>query len=178
MEILHLEDSANDAALAEALMRGEWPECRIHHVGTRADYETAIHRGDFDVILSDYAMPDFDGLAALEIALSLRPEKPFIFMSGCLGEEHAIEALQSGAFDYVLKDRPGRLVPAIRQALARAEEQRRRRQAEDSLRENRERFRLITENVADLIAVFAPDGRRVYHNPAYQELLGYAPDQP
>jgi PAS domain S-box-containing protein len=87
----------------------------------------------------------------------------------------AVEALKNGAIDYVIKDRMSRLVPAVRRALAQAEELSRRRDAEEALRESQERFRQITENVADLIAVLSPDGKRVYNNPAYRAILG-SPD--
>lgn len=172
MTILHLEDSENDAALVEAVISEEWPQCGITHVSKRAEYLAAIEVGGFDLILSDYAMPDFDGLTALEFARARCPDKPFIFMSGTLGEERAVEALKLGATDYIIKDRPTRLISAIRQALALAEETVRRRETEEALRENRERYRQITENVADMIAVLDLNGRRVYLNPAYRELLG------
>ena len=102
------------------------------------------------------------------------PETPFVFLSGTIGEERAVEALKRGATDYVLKDRPTRLIPAIRQAFALLAESRRRREIEAALRENEERFRQITENVAELIALLDRDGRRIYANPAYRELLGDA----
>ena len=178
MHLLHLEDSANDAALAEALLRSEWPDCRITLVTREAEYQAALEFGAFDLILSDYAIPGFDGLSALRSARSHCPDKPFIFMSGTLGEERAIEALHNGAIDYIVKDRPGRLVPAVRQALARAEESSRRHHAEEALRQNRERFRQITENVADLITVLDLEGRRIYQNPAHLALLGPAAERP
>ena len=172
MNILHLEDSGNDALLIGALVHAEWPDCHITNVVKRAEYEAALDAGGFDLILSDYAMPDFDGPSALELARSRWPEKPFIFMSGTIGEERAVEALKRGATDYVIKDRPTRLIVAIRQALALAGETDRRRRTEEALRQNQERYRQITENVADMIALLDLDGRRIYLNPSYQELLG------
>ena len=172
MNILHLEDSENDATLIEALVRTEWPKCGIRNVVKRAEYMAALEIGGFDLIISDYSMPDFDGLSALALARTWCPDKPFIFMSGTLGEERAVEALKLGATDYIIKDRPTRLIAAIRQALALAEETGRRQRTEEALRQNRERYRLITENVADMIVVLDPAGRRVYFNPAYLELLG------
>jgi PAS domain S-box-containing protein len=172
MNILHLEDSDNDAALVESMVCGEWPRCSITHVAKRSEYLNAIEAGGFDLILSDYAMPDFDGLSALGLARTWCPDKPFIFLSGTLGEERAVEALKLGATDYIIKDRPTRLISAIRQALALADETVRRQRTEEALRENRERYRLITENVVDMIAVLDLHGRRVYLNPAYRELLG------
>lgn len=167
MRVLHLEDSAPDAELFAERITQEYPGCEVHHAATREDFVKALDKGDFDLILSDYTLQNFDGLSALEIARRRFPNKPFIFLSGTIGEERAIEALRRGATDYVIKDRPSRLIPAIRQALARASEEDQLRQTEAALTENRERFRQITENVADLILMFDRAGRCVYLNPAY-----------
>ncbi|MEO5959046.1 MAG: PAS domain S-box protein, partial [Opitutaceae bacterium] len=92
----------------------------------------------------------------------------FFFLSGTIGEERAVEALKRGATDYIIKDRPTRLVPAIRQAMALIDEARSRRGLEEKLRQNEARFRQIAENVADLIALLDLDGRRLYINPAHR----------
>lgn len=172
MQLLHLEDSQPDAELIAQLLRREWPKCGIRQVANGPDYRAALDANRFDLILSDYTVPGFDGLAALALARERFPEVPFIFLSGTIGEERAVEALKRGANDYVIKDRPTRLVPAIRQALALVDEAERRRRTESALRENEERFRQITENVVELIALLDLDGRRLYSNPAYRELLG------
>src|SRR6187549_2005745 len=94
----------------------------------RVDSESALRSvlGEFkpDVILSDFTLPGFDGISALEISRELAPEAPFIFLSGTLGEERAIDALQRGAYDYVLKTNMARLAPAVRRALNEAAAQR------------------------------------------------------
>ena len=172
MQLLHLEDSSSDAELIALVIRREWPHCHIRHVTSEAGYQEALETGTFDLILSDYTLPGFDGLSALALARSHAPTTPFLFLSGTIGEERAVEALKRGASDYVVKDRPTRLVPAIRQALALVEEGERRRRTEAALRENEERFRQITENVVELIALLNLEGRRIYANPAYRELLG------
>ncbi len=172
MHLLHLEDSSQDAELVELMIRREWPACGISRVSSVDEYRTALAGGGFDLILSDYTLPGFDGLLALELARTLSPATPFIFISGTIGEERAVEALKRGATDYVIKDRPSRLIPAIRQAFALLEEAQRRRRTEEALREQQERFRQITENVAELIAVLDLEGRRTYVNPAYRGVLG------
>ncbi len=172
MTILHLEDSENDALMVESLLQDEWPDCHVHRVSSRAEFESALEFEQFDLVLSDYQMPGFDGLRALEQVRTQRSDKPFIFMSGTIGEERAIDAMKRGADDYVIKDRPARLVPAVRQVMARLDEAARRRRVEEALRRNQERFRQISENVADMIAVLDLDGRRVYNNPAYRGVLG------
>lgn len=161
-----------DAELVGRLIRREWPQCCIQHVCTATEYRAALNTGGFDVILSDYTIPGFDGLAALALARARHPATPFLFLSGTIGEERAVEALKRGATDYVIKDRPTRLIPAIRQAFALVAEGERRREMEETLRQNEERFRQITENVAELIAVVNLDRRRVYVNPAYAKLFG------
>src|SRR6266540_5174999 len=140
MRLLHLEDSAADAELVAMKLATELPECQVQHALSRQQYEAALETGSFDLIVSDYTLHGFDGLTALELARTHCPEKPFIFLSGTIGEERAIEALKRGATDYVIKDRPSRLVPAMRHALARAEEEQQLRRTEEALRQNRERF--------------------------------------
>ncbi|HWL15575.1 MAG TPA: response regulator, partial [Opitutus sp.] len=101
MRILHLEDDPRDAELVRLLLREEWPESEITLVATRQAFCEEIRRGDFDLILSDFALGQFDGTEALQIAREIRPEIPFIFVSGNIGEDRAIEALHAGAHDYV-----------------------------------------------------------------------------
>jgi PAS domain S-box-containing protein len=172
MQFLHLEDSPSDAELMEHHLRREWPGCSIRNVGTAAEYRSALEAGKFDLILSDYTLPGFDGLAALALARKFAPGTPFLFLSGTIGEERAVEALKRGAADYVIKDRPTRLIPAIRQTLALAREARERQAAEERSSEHEERFRQVAENVADMIALVALDGRRIYANPAHRPILG------
>ena len=102
---------------------------------TRHQVFDALEKGQFDLILSDFKLPGFDGMRALEIAHALKPETPFVFVSGTIGEEAAIESLRNGATDYVLKDHLARLVPAVRRALAEAEEHVMCRQLQQRLRE-------------------------------------------
>ena len=161
-----------DAELTKCTLCEEWPDCQVTRVETREDLLAALNHERFDLILSDFSLPSFDGLSALELSRQLQPQVPYIFFSGTIGEENAVNALQRGATDYVIKDRPVRLVPAIRQALERVENAASRNRAQDALRENQDRYRQITENVADLIAVVDLNGRRVYNNPAYRTVLG------
>lgn len=106
MRILHLEDSALDAELIQAVVHQEWPDCIFERATTSEEFESALKQSGFDLVLSDYSIPDFDGLSALELARKHCPDKPFIFLSGTIGEERAVEALRRGAVDYVMKDGP------------------------------------------------------------------------
>src|SRR6267378_5595790 len=133
LRLLHLEDSSKDAELLRRKMSKEWPDCHILVVASEADFQHALKQGQFQLILADYRLPGFCGLAALALAQQHCPEIPFIFISGVMGEDVAVEAVKMGAADYVLKDRLARLVPAIRRALNEAEERARRRQAEEQV---------------------------------------------
>ncbi|MDZ8183382.1 MAG: PAS domain S-box protein [Nostoc sp. ChiSLP02] len=143
LRFLLLEDNRLDADILEVTLRGGGIDCELVQVETRADFVTALLRDEFDVILADYALPKFDGIAALEIACDLRPDVPFIFVSRSLGEELAIETLKRGATDYVLKQRLGRLVPAVQRALRETQERRQRKQTELILFEQKRLLELI-----------------------------------
>ncbi len=144
----------------------------LYRVGTREQFARALDAGGYDVIISDYSVPSFDGLAALALAREQRGNIPFILFSGTIGEEAAIESLHNGATDYVLKQRPERLIASLRRALQEFEDRRRRQQAEEALREREEFFRLISESVTDLIAVIDLAGQWVYNSPSYKSILG------
>lgn len=172
MNVLHLEDDDTDAELFEAVLRKEWPECRITRRWTRGEFETALQLENYDIILSDYTMPNFDGLAALDLARSYCPDTPFLFLSGTIGEERAIEALKHGAIDYVLKGSTARLVSAVRGALLHGQREAAKRRAEDSLKKSREQFRQIAENIDDFIVLLDFEGHCLYANPAFLRLVG------
>src|SRR5581483_1578201 len=90
LRILNLEDNANDAELNEAMLSARWPQCELLRVENRADFVSALEQEDVDLILSDYTMPGFNGLEALTIARERKPEIPFLFVSGTIGEDAAI----------------------------------------------------------------------------------------
>ncbi len=137
LRILHLEDDPKDAALVEEVLIAAGLAPVVKVVQTEADFLASLRRRDFDLILADNALPSFDGLTAVMEAQQACPEVPFIFVSGKMGEEAAIDSLKSGAIDYVLKDRLAKLGPAVRRALREARERERRQQAEAELRESR-----------------------------------------
>ncbi len=130
LRILLLEDSTIDAELIEAQLESLDETFVVTRVATRAAYHDELARETFDVILSDFSLPDFDGMAALNVAVALAPDAPFIFVSGVLGEEAAIEAFRKGATDYVLKPRLARLPAAVARALNEARERSERRRIE------------------------------------------------
>ncbi len=129
--VLLLEDSPLDAELVAEQLRTMQPEPQIIRAARRADFVDAVSQGGFDIILADFSLPDFDGMSALDIASKACPDVPFIFVSGVLGEEAAIESFRRGATDYILKQRLIRLPAAVSRALAEARERRDRRHAEE-----------------------------------------------
>jgi PAS domain S-box-containing protein len=173
LRILNLEDNAEDAALNAAMLSARWPACELVRVETRETFIAALGAGGFDIILSDYTMPGFDGLRALTLARARRPEVPFLFVSGTIGEDTAIEALKKGATDYVLKHRLMRLIPAVDRALREAEEHAECRRAEESMRESEHKYRELFECLND--AAFLADaktGKIIDSNRAAENLLG------
>src|SRR6202171_3142090 len=122
LRILYLEDDPRDADLVQEALETAGIICQITRVETQANFIASLEQGGFGVILADYALPSFDGLSALKIAQQRWPHVPFIFVSGTLGEEVAVEALKIGATDYVRKTLLSRIVPSVRRALREARE--------------------------------------------------------
>lgn len=117
IKILLLEDEVDDAELIQDTLATGRIDAAVTHVRSEPTYREALEKGSFDVILADYALPRFDGIAAIELAQRLRPAVPVVIISGAIGEELAVEMLRIGASDYVLKSRPERLIPVILRCL-------------------------------------------------------------
>jgi signal transduction histidine kinase/CheY-like chemotaxis protein len=134
LQILLLEDDAHDAELIQELLEADHFVCEVTRVQTRAEFVAGLENAGINLILADYKLPSFDGLSALKLALDARADLPFIFVSGSLGEEVAIEAVKIGATDYVVKTRLSRLVPSVQRALREARERAERKAFEEALR--------------------------------------------
>lgn len=174
--VLHIEDNLADAELIHETIRRRWPGCEFRRVESREQLRTALAEPDWDLVLSDFSLPGFDGLSALALARERRPDVPFIFLSGTIGEDNAVSALQRGASDYVIKDRPARLVPAIEQALGRIDENRAREKIEAKLRASQELLQQLAEHSADAFwfADISPE-RFIYVSPAVEQIWGRPP---
>src|SRR6187401_1910737 len=135
LRVLILEDQPLDVELLCARLQAEGFEPEPTCVSEGREFEAALTGKEFDVILSDYSLPQFDGLTALRIAREKSPDVPCILVSGTLGEEQAVECLKAGATDYVLKHRLARLGAAVRRALQDAEVRRREKQDAATIRE-------------------------------------------
>jgi len=177
LKVLVLEDNPVDAALMERELRraGLDPEC------IRVDTEEAFlsHlKADVDLILSDFSLPQYNGLLALERVHQSGMEVPFILVSGALGEETAVAAMRKGAADYLLKDRLTRLGPAVLQALDQSRLRRERKTFSEALQRTEARYRDLFENTIEGIFQTTPDGRILTANPALARILGYpSPDE-
>ncbi|HEY4247320.1 MAG TPA: response regulator [Lacunisphaera sp.] len=173
LRLLHLEDNATDAELISMQIAEEWPDCKIRLVASRDDFLAALAQEEFDLILSDFSLPAFNGLEALDLVRKTGSTTPFLFLSGTIGEDNAVEALQHGAVDYLIKDRPARLIPAMRGALQQRREHQLRRRAEQHLREQAE----VLDKARDAICVTDIEGRVTYWNQSANELFGWSGDE-
>jgi len=173
LRLLHLEDNAADAELISMQIAGEWPDCKIRLVSSRDEFIAALEREEFDLILSDFSLPSFNGLEALDLVRKKGSTTPFLFLSGTIGEDNAVEALQRGAADYLIKDRPARLISAIRTALEQRREHQLRRRAEQHLREQAE----VLDKARDAICVTNLAGSVTYWNQSANGLFGWKDDE-
>jgi len=174
VRILYLEDNPTDAELVRARLAAEGIACEIVCVQTSTDYVSAIDQGGWDLIISDFTLPSYDGMSALALAHTKRPDVPFIFFSGTVGEEAAIDALKKGASDYVLKPRPARLVSAVKRALQEAQDKAERRGAEEALRQTEARKAAFFQSALDCIITIDHNGLILEFNPAAEATFGYA----
>ncbi|HUN55029.1 MAG TPA: PAS domain S-box protein [Smithella sp.] len=173
LRILILEDVAADADLMEDEMRQAGLKFVIKRVASRSSFNAALEEFKPGIILSDYNLPGFDGKAALKIAAEKCPEVPFIFVSGALGEELAIELLKKGATDYVLKSRLTKLAPSVRRALDEREEHRQRKKAEIALKESENKYRTIFDNTGTAMIIIDDEGTIILANREFEKLTGY-----
>jgi sigma-B regulation protein RsbU (phosphoserine phosphatase) len=174
LSLLLLEDSALDAQLIAARFEEAGLAVRMERVDNQTGFTRAIEHCRFDLILSDYNVPGFDGLAALTAARLACPHTPFVFVSGALGEERAIELLKRGATDYVLKDRLDRLVPCVTRALREAEGELRRKRTEEALRQSEERYALAIRATFDAIWDWDVVANTLHWNDTLQQVFGYS----
>ena len=166
MKILHVEDSAEDAELVHVMLTEEWRDCAIDVTSDLNEFAAYLAGKNYDLILSDYSLGSFTGLDALRMAQERSPATPFIFLSGTIGEDRAIEALQAGAKDYVIKDRMKRLVTAIHRALRDADGQRKREQAERHIRKqaevlNKARDAIIITDLSGVVSSWNQGAERI-----------------
>jgi PAS domain S-box-containing protein len=174
LRILMLDANAGDTAAIEKELERAGISFTAERVEAKDRFERALEEFEPHLVLSDYWLPSFDGISALGLCRKKLPDVPFIFVSGALGEELAIDAMKNGATDYVLKVGLSRLVPAVRRALRESEERAERKRAESKLRESEERLQTILGAVSTGVVIIDPVTHKIVDaNPAAVEMIGF-----
>lgn len=175
LSILHLEDNPKDAELVRALLEADGLECNITRVQSRDEFDSAITRGSWDLIISDFSLPSFDGLLALALLREKSSNVPFILVSGTVGEDVAVTSLHEGAADYLLKQRLERLPSAVRRALREVRHRSEREHSATALRKSHEHYLRVVEDifrfVPESLLVFTGNMDLYKHNKAFEDLV-------
>ena len=152
LSILLIEDSPDDAELLYHALRSAGFRFQVQRVDTARGFENLLEKGPWDVVISDYSMPGFDGLSALHILKNRGMELPFIMVSGQRGENFAVEVMKAGAHDFIVKSNLSRLGPALKRELGEAKNRLARKAAELSIQRQNERLRLVNDTAKDLLS--------------------------
>ena len=178
LRLLIVEDLLSDAELAVYELGRAGLSCTALRVQTEDDFARELEEFRPQLILCDFSMPGFDGVSALALANERCPDVPFIFVSGTIGEELAIESLKRGATDYILKTNLARLAPAVKRALEEARERERIRSTEAELAAMRERIDSIFDSLRDVVWSVSPTQRQIiYINAATRQVFGRLPEE-
>ncbi len=177
LKVLSLEDNREDAELMERELRKGGLKFEVRRVWTKEALFRELKDFCPDLIIADFTLPAYDGLKALDDVRKKCRDVPFIFLTGTMGEEFAIDTLKSGATDYVLKGHVSRLVPAVSRALREHEERKERRLAEESLRESEEKFKGLAASAQDAIITMDAGGKISYWNESAARMFGYSAEE-
>jgi len=177
LAVLIVEDTESDAQLIVRLLKKASYEINFEQVETAAQMRAMLEKQVWDVVISDYSLPQFNGHAALRLLQEMGLDIPFIVVSGTIGEEIAVDMMKVGAHDYLMKGNLARLVPAVERELAQSEVRRKRKQAEEAIKLSHKRFQSLIENSADAITLLDANGIAIYDSPASPGMLGYDPDE-
>ncbi len=173
IRVLIIEDNEDDTILeTDALVRGGF-NIVYERIESRESLTKALDTKNWECIISDYSLPQFTGLEALEILKNSGKDIPFILISGTIGEETAVDAMKAGASDYIMKNNLNRLVPAFKRELREAESRSQKRQAEAAIQFERILLRTLIDNIPDFIYVKDRDCRIIVANKSSIEFMGY-----
>jgi two-component system, NarL family, sensor histidine kinase UhpB len=174
LKLLLVEDSEEDAALLLLRLRQSGYKVLCDRVETAPAMKAALQRQSWDLVISDYVMPQFSGLAALKVLQEHGADIPFIIVSGLIGEDTAVEAMKAGAHDYLMKDNLARLIPAVERELAEAKIRQQRREADEQLRQEHTFRKTIEASIPSGISVIDLDRRQTYVNPGFCSMVGWS----
>ncbi len=178
LAVLIVEDSENDALLIVRLLEKAGYAVVFEQIETAAQMRTALEKRAWDMVISDYSLPQFGGRAALMLLKAKQLDIPFIVVSGTIGEENAVALMKAGAHDYLTKENLARLAPTVARELEQAQDRRERKQARDALRESEERFRFVLNNSRD--AAYRRNlqtDRYDYMSPVIEQVLGWSAEE-
>jgi len=177
LKVLIMEDSDRDVALEVRALKAAGYLVTYVVAQTAAEMKAALSKEAFDIVISDHGLPQFDAPGALAVLKQSGRDIPFVVVSGTIGEEIAVALMKAGAHDYVMKDRLSRLAPAIEQALKDAGNRRERHLADEMLKESEKKYRLLADNVSDVIFVLDMNLNYTYISPSIKNLRGYEPEE-
>src|SRR5213593_87653 len=177
LRILIVEDSEDDTQLLLHQLRRGGYDPMHERVDSVATMEQALARQQWDLVIADYGIPNFNSMAALALLKERGHDLPFIIVSGTITEETAVATMKAGAHDYLLKGNLKRLIPAIERELREAKSRRERRRAEEALRESEKRLQAILDNSPAISCLKDTEGRYLYVNPQFGKLTSLAPEQ-
>jgi PAS domain S-box-containing protein len=172
LRILLLEDVRADAELVERELERAKLQFDSRRAETREEFVREVETFQPHLILADYSLPQFHGLDALHLLQERKLDVPLILVTGSNSEEIAVQCMQEGAEDYILKSSLKRLPGAVRKTLKKHRSEHERKAAEDALRRSEEQYRLITENTRDLICLLDLDLNFLYASPSFERVLG------
>jgi len=173
LRVLIVEDSEDDARLVVRALRQRGNDLVYERVETPEAMQAALHRETWDIILSDYSLPHFSGTAALQLLLETGHDIPFIIVSGKIGEETAVEAMKTGAQDYIMKGNLCRLIPTIDRELKGAAERRERKQAQTAINESERKYREMIDFLPITVFEFDKEANITSTNQSAFEKFGY-----
>jgi two-component system sensor histidine kinase UhpB len=173
LRVLMVEDSEDDALLLERELKRGGYELLTRRVQTARDMANKLKEQEWDIVISDYMMPKFNGMDAFKVMKDLGLDLPFILISGKIGEDTAVDAMRAGVHDYIMKDKLARLIPAIQRELREAEVRKERRLAEEALKESEKRFALFMRHLPGLAYIKDEEGKILYINEFAEKTYGW-----
>jgi two-component system sensor histidine kinase UhpB len=173
LRVLIVEDSEDDALLLERELKRGGYELLTRRVQTARDMANKLKEQEWDIVISDYMMPKFNGMDAFKVMKDLGLDLPFILISGKIGEDTAVDAMRAGVHDYIMKDKLARLIPAIQRELREADVRRERKLAEEALKESEKRFALFMRHLPGLAYIKDEEGKILYINEFAEKTYGW-----